>query len=300
LPVPIERVIILLSQQIVNGLTIGMIYALIALGYTMVYGILKIVNFAHGDIFMMGSFFGLILIKNVGLPFFVAFLLAILLTAVLGIIVERFAYRPLRFTDRIVPLISAMGVSIFLANLAQKIWGSEVHTFPKVMEVKTYTFGGITFSTVQLLILALSMFSMVALHLFVHKTKTGTAMRATSISITNATLMGINTNYIIMLTFAIGSALAAAAGILVSIYYDAVYPTMGYTAGLKAFTAAVLGGIGSIPGAVLGGLILGVAENLGIAYIASQFQDIIAFSILILVLIVRPRGILGKKEINKV
>ncbi|GGF97433.1 branched-chain amino acid ABC transporter permease [Paenibacillus abyssi] len=290
----------MLAQQIVNGLTIGMIYALIALGYTMVYGILKIVNFAHGDIFMMGSFFGLILIRNVGLPFVVAFALAAVLTALLGILIERLAYRRLRFSDRIVPLISAMGVSIFLANLAQKLWGSEVHTFPKVMEIKTYTIAGMTFSTVQLLIFGLSIIAMLGLHFFVNKTKIGTAMRATSISITNATLMGINTNMIIMITFAIGSALAAAAGILVSIYYDAVYPTMGYTAGLKAFTAAVLGGIGSIPGAVLGGLILGVAENLGIAYIAAKYQDIIAFCILILVLIIRPRGILGKKEINKV
>ncbi|KIL35766.1 ABC transporter permease [Cohnella kolymensis] len=288
------------SQQIVNGLTIGMIYALIAIGYTMVYGILKIVNFAHGDIFMMGSFFGLILIRNAGLPFVAAFAAAAVLTALLGIIVERFAYRRLRFADRIVPLISAMGVSIFLANLAQKLWGSEVHTFPQVIQIKTYSIGSVTFSTIQILIVTLSIIAMIALHLFVHKTKIGTAMRATSISITNASLMGINTNFIIMLTFAIGSALAAAAGILVGIYYDAVYPTMGYTAGLKAFTAAVLGGIGSIPGAMVGGLLLGVTENLGSAYIASKFQDIIAFAILILVLIVRPTGILGKKEIKKV
>lgn len=290
----------MLTQQLVNGLTIGMIYALIALGYTMVYGILKIVNFAHGDIFMMGSFFGLILVQFLGLPFFAAFVLAAIFTAILGIVLERLAYRPLRFTDRIVPLISAMGVSIFLSNLAQKFWGTEVHTFPKVMGIKTYTFGSITLSTIQVLIIVLSLALMLGLHLFVNKTRTGTAMRATSMSITNATLMGINTNFIIMITFAIGSALAAAAGILVGIYYDAVYPTMGYTAGLKAFTAAVLGGIGSIPGAVLGGLLLGIAENLGVAYIASQFQDIIAFSILILVLLIRPTGILGKKEINKV
>lgn len=290
----------MLTQQIVNGLTIGMIYALIALGYTMVYGILKIVNFAHGDIFMMGSFFGLIMVRFFELPFFVAFTLAALFTAILGIVIEKLAYRPLRFTDRIVPLISAMGVSIFLSNLAQKIWGTEVHTFPKVMQMKTYTIGSITLSTIQILIIILSLVLMLGLHFFVTKTRTGTAMRATSMSITNATLMGINTNLIIMITFAIGSALAAAAGNLVGIYYDSVYPTMGYTAGLKAFTAAVLGGIGSIPGAVLGGLILGVAENLGVAIIASQYKDIIAFTILILVLIIRPTGILGKKEINKV
>ena len=226
--------------------------------------------------------------------------MASLLTAILGMIVERFAYRPLRLTDRIVPLISAMGVSIFLSNFAQKLWGTGTQAFPKTFEIKTYHFGDITISSIQIFILVLSIVLMVGLQFFVTKTRIGTAMRATSMSITNATLMGINTNFIIMITFAIGSILAANAGILVGIYYDAVYPTMGYTVGLKAFTAAVLGGIGSIPGAVLGGLILGIAENLGAAYISSQYQDIISFGILILVLLIRPRGILGKKEIIKV
>jgi branched-chain amino acid transport system permease protein len=290
----------MLEQQIVNGLTIGTIYALIALGYTMVYGILKIVNFAHGDIVMMGSFFGLFLVQYAKLPFYLAFILASILTAVLGILVERFAYRPLRFTDRIVPLISAMGVSIFLSNFAQKIWGAGTRTFPKSFEIHTYHIGGITLSSIQVFILVLSILLMIGLQLFVTKTKIGTAMRATSMSITNATLMGINTDFIIMITFAIGSFLAAIAGILVGIYYDAVYPTMGYSVGLKAFTAAVLGGIGSIPGAALGGFILGVVENLGAAYISSQYKDIIAFGILILVLMIRPTGILGKKENTKV
>jgi branched-chain amino acid transport system permease protein len=278
-------VIELLSQQIINGLTIGAIYALIALGYTMVYGILK-----------MGTFFGLFLIQHLELPFFLAFILAAALTAVIGMVVERLAYRPLRFTDRIVPLISAMGVSIFLVNFAQFLWGTETHPFPKVIPVKSYTFGSITISNIQILILVLS----VLLHLFVNKTRIGTAMRATSISITNATLMGINTGSIIAITFAVGSALAASAGILVGIYYDAVYPTMGYSAGLKAFTAAVLGGIGNIPGAMLGGLLLGVSENLGAAYISSQYSDAIAFCILIIVLMVKPTGLFGKKQINKV
>jgi branched-chain amino acid transport system permease protein len=293
-------VIELLSQQIINGLTIGAIYALIALGYTMVYGILKIVNFAHGDIFMMGTFFGLFLIQHLELPFFLAFILAAALTAVIGMVVERLAYRPLRFTDRIVPLISAMGVSIFLVNFAQFLWGTETHPFPKVIPVKSYTFGSITISNIQILILVLSVLLMLSLHLFVNKTRIGTAMRATSISITNATLMGINTGSIIAITFAVGSALAASAGILVGIYYDAVYPTMGYSAGLKAFTAAVLGGIGNIPGAMLGGLLLGVSENLGAAYISSQYSDAIAFCILIIVLMVKPTGLFGKKQINKV
>nr|WP_218916999.1 branched-chain amino acid ABC transporter permease [Brevibacillus massiliensis] len=290
----------LLSQQIINGITIGAIYALIALGYTMVYGILKIVNFAHGDIFMMGTFFGLFILKYFNAPFFLAFILSALFTALLGMVVERLAYRPLRFTDRIVPLISAMGVSIFLVNLAQLVWGTETHPFPKVFPIKTYTFNGMTISSIQILILVLSVILMIGLHLFVTKTRIGTAMRATSMSITNAKLMGINTNFIIAITFAVGSALAAAAGILVGIYYDAVYPTMGYTAGLKAFTAAVLGGIGNIPGAMAGGLLLGITENLGAAYISSQYRDAIAFIILIVVLMVKPTGIFGKKEINKV
>ncbi|MFJ5763468.1 branched-chain amino acid ABC transporter permease [Neobacillus sp. NPDC093182] len=290
----------MLEQQIINGLTIGSIYALIALGYTMVYGILKIVNFAHGDIFMIGSFFGLFLIQYVEAPFYLILILASVLTAVLGIIIERFAYRPLRMADRIVPLISAMGVSIFLSNLAQKIWGAGTHPYPDSFKTHTFKWGGVSLSSIQLFILVLSFLLMVGLQLFVTKTKIGTAMRATSMSITNATLMGINTNFIIMLTFAIGAILAANAGVLVGMYYDAVYPTMGYTLGLKAFTAAVLGGIGSIPGAVLGGLLLGVVENLAAGYISSQYQDVIAFSILILVLVLRPTGILGKKEITKV
>jgi branched-chain amino acid transport system permease protein len=290
----------MLFQQIINGLTIGSIYALIALGYTMVYGILKIVNFAHGDIFMLGSFIGLFFVQVMDLPIYLAFILAAVITGIIGIIIERFAYRPLRMADRIVPLISAMGVSIFLSNFAQKIWGAETHSFPSSFAIKTFNIGGMTLSSMQLLILIMSVLLMLGLHLFVNKTNIGIAMRATSMSITNAKLMGINVNFIIMLTFAIGSALAACAGIMVGIYYDAVYPTMGYMAGMKAFTAAVLGGIGSIPGAVIGGVILGVVENLGGAYISSQYQDIIAFVILILILIIRPTGILGKKEINKV
>ncbi|MHB8061298.1 MAG: branched-chain amino acid ABC transporter permease [Ruminiclostridium sp.] len=290
----------MLLQQIVNGLTIGAIYALIALGYTMVYGILKIVNFAHGDILMIGSFLGLFFVEHMKIPIYFAFILAAAVTAILGIIIERVAYRPLRLADRIIPLISAMGVSIFLSNFAQKIWGTQINPFPTSFGTKTFTINNVTFSSIQLLILAISVIIMLGLHLFVKKSKIGIAMQATSMSITNASLMGINITYIIRLTFAIGSALAAVAGILVGIYYNAVYPTMGYMAGMKAFTAAVLGGIGSIPGAVLGGIILGVAENLGGAYISTQYQDVISFLILIVVLIIRPTGILGKSEINKV
>jgi branched-chain amino acid transport system permease protein len=288
------------TQQIINGLTIGSVYALIALGYTMVYGILRIVNFAHGDIFMMGTFFGLLLVKKLGLPFPLALLLAVIFTALLGMLVERVAYRPLRLSDRLVVLISALGVSIFLANFAQLIWGTETHPFPSGLSINSYQLGQVTLSNIQVYILILSCILMVALNIFVHKTKIGVAMRATSHSINNARLMGINTDSIISMTFAIGSILAAAAGILVGIYYDAVYPTMGYAAGLKAFTAAVLGGIGSIPGAMLGGVVLGVVESLGAAYISSGYRDAFAFGILIIVLIFKPSGLLGKKQQEKV
>ncbi|ALS22558.1 branched-chain amino acid ABC transporter permease [Paenibacillus naphthalenovorans] len=290
----------MLLQQLVNGLTIGMIYALIALGYTMVYGILKIVNFAHGDIYMFGSFLGLFLIDQLNMPLLPTFVISAASTAVIGMIIERVAYRPLRLSDRIVPLISALGVSTFLISLAQKLWGTGTHPFPTTFGSKTYTVGHIIFSQIQILILVLSLILMIGLHLFVTKTKTGTAMRATSMSIPHASLMGINTNRMITLAFAIGSALAACAGIMVGIYYNAVYPTMGYMAGINAFTAAVLGGIGSIPGAMLGGILFGVIENLGGAYISTPYQSVISFSILIIVLLIRPTGILGKKEINKV
>ncbi|MFR9708473.1 branched-chain amino acid ABC transporter permease [Paenibacillus sp. MB22_1] len=287
-------------QQLTNGLTIGVIYALIALGYTMVYGILKIVNFAHGDIFMIGSFLGLFFMQEFQLPIYLAFLLSAAVTAGIGMLIERLAYRPLRLADRIVPLISALGVSTLLVSLAQKLWGTEMHPFPTAFGSRTYTFGSITFSEIQILILLLSILLMLGLQLFVTRTKTGTAMRATSMSLTNAALMGINTNRMISLAFAIGSSLAACAGIMVGIYYNAVYPTMGYMAGINAFTAAVLGGIGNIPGAMLGGVLLGLVETLGGAYISTQYKSVISFSILIIVLLIRPSGILGSKEINKV
>lgn len=288
------------SQQLINGLTIGMIYALIAIGYTMVYGILKFVNFAHGDIYMFGSFLGLFLLEKFNASLLTAFLISAVVTAMIGIFIERVAYRPLRMADRIVPLISALGVSIFLSSLAQKLWGTETHPFPTTFGSETYSFGKLIFSQVQVLILLLSIALMIGLHLFVTKTKTGTAMRATSMSIPHASLMGINTNRMISLAFGIGSALAAVAGMMVSIYYNAVYPMMGYMAGINAFTAAVLGGIGSIPGAMLGGILLGLIQNFSGAYISTQYQSVISFSILIIFLLIKPTGILGKKETNKV
>lgn len=290
----------LFTELLINGLTMGCIYALVALGYSMVYGILKIINFAHGDIFMLGTFFGLTLLKVFQLPILAAMGLAMLLTAVIGMIIERFAYRPLRLSDRLAPLLSALGVSIFLANFAQLLWGSETHTFPQLLPTTMINLGGVMLSSLQLIIIALSVILMLCLYYVVQYSTWGIAMRAVSYNMQYARLMGIDVDRVIAITFAVGSALAAAAGILVGIYYDAVFPTMGYSAGLKAFTAAVLGGIGNIPGAMLGGIILGVAENLGAAYLASGFRDAIAFGILVLILLVRPTGLLGKNYQHKV
>lgn len=287
-------------QQLVNGITAGSMYALIALGYTMVYGILKIINFAHGDIFMIGSFVGLILVKQVHLGLIPAMLISMVIVGILGIIVERIAYRPLRNSTRIAPLLSALGVSIFLSNFAQLVWGTQTRAFPPSFQIQTFQVGNVVLSSMQIYALLVSILLMVGLYLFVQKTKMGVAMRATSHSVDSARLMGINVDNIISLTFGIGSALAAAAGILVGLYYDAVYPVMGYTAGLKAFTAAVLGGIGSIPGAMLGGLLLGVVENLGAAYISMGYRDAIAFGLLIIILLIKPTGLLGKNIQQKV
>lgn len=288
------------SQQLINGLTVGSMYALIALGYTMVYGILKIINFAHGDIFMIGAFIGLILVKQFHVGFVFSILISMFIVAILGVLVERVAYRPLRNSTKLAPLLSALGVSIFLSNFAQLVFGTQTRSFPPSFEIKTFEIGSIVVSNIQIYALLISIVLMVGLHFFVHKTKMGVAMRATSHNVNSARLMGINVDNIISLTFAIGSALAAAAGILVGLYYDAVYPVMGYTAGLKAFTAAVLGGIGSIPGAMLGGLLLGVVENLGAAYLSMGYRDAIAFGLLIIILLIKPSGLLGKNIQQKV
>ena len=292
----------MLLQQIINGITVGGSYALIALGYTMVYGILKIVNFAHGDVFMMGSFFGLFCMQVMGMPYYVAFPLAAIATAIMGIIMERVAYRPIRTADSLTVMISALGVSTFLENLAMVLWGTGTHAFSNFsgITITTYKFDNVVLSNIQIGFIVLSILLMIALYFIVNKTKIGVAMRATSHNIKTAKLMGINTDRIIAFTFGIGSALACVAGLLVGIYYDAVYPLIGYSYGLKAFAAAVLGGIGSIPGAMLGGFVMGIVETLGASYISAGYRDAFAFAILIIVLIFRPAGILGKKEIDKV
>lgn len=288
------------TEIIINGLTMGCIYALIALGYSMVYGILQIINFAHGDIFMLGTFIGLTLVKVFNLPILPAMAISMLITAAIGMTIERFAYRPLRMSDRLAPLLSALGVSIVLSNTAQIIWGTETHGFPQLLPTVMLDIGGVMISSLQLIIIALSIILMLALYYVVQHSKWGIAMRAVSYNMQYARLMGIDVDRVIAITFAVGSSLAAAAGILVGVYYDAVFPTMGYSAGLKAFTAAVLGGIGNVPGAMLGGIILGLAENIGAAYLASGFRDAIAFGILVLILLIRPTGLLGKVYQHKV
>lgn len=288
-------------EQLLNGLTLGSTYALIALGYTMVYGIVQLINFAHGEIYMFGAFVGLYLVVAFGLNIFVALLGAMAFCMLLGMLVERIAYRPLRGkSSRLSALISAIGVSIFLSTLMALLRGTNTTRYPVVMGEKTFHLGSLEVSSLQIIILVVSALLMIGLQLMIQKTRIGKAMRACSQDVDASALMGINVNRVISFTFAIGSALAAAGGVMVGIYYNAVWPYMGTMAGLKAFAAAVLGGIGSVPGAMVGGLTLGVLEIMGVAYLSSSYKDAIAFAILILVLIVRPQGLMGKKISKKV
>lgn len=295
-------------QQIINGLSVGSIYALIALGYTMVYGIIKLINFAHGDVFMVGAFAGLYVAKGLdkyGLPSVMVFLIALIgsmaASALLGVIIERAAYRPLRNASRIAVLITAVGVSFFLENGGIFVLGPQAKGFPEIIEKKQFEiFGGIQIDTNQIMILLLTVLLMILLQYIVQKTKTGKAMRAVSFDMEAARLMGINVDRTISSTFAIGSALAAAAGVIFGMTYNSVDPLMGVLPGLKAFVAAVLGGIGSIPGALVGGLLLGTVET-GVSSVGySMWRDGVAFAVLILILIFKPSGLFGKNVREKV
>lgn len=287
-------------QQLVNGLILGSVYALLALGYTMVYGIIKLINFAHGDIYMMGAFMGFFLINSLHLNFFLALILAMVGTAALGVLVEFLAYRPLRNSTRIAALITAIGVSFFLEYVMVYFVGANTRSFPQVIETVRYNFGPISLTNIQLMILVISLILMVLLQVIVQKTKMGKAMRAVSVDSDAAQLMGINVNRTISFTFALGSALAGAAGVLIALYYNSLEPLMGMTPGLKSFVAAVLGGIGIIPGAALGGFVIGLLETFATAFGMSDFRDAIVYGILILILLVRPAGILGKNVKEKV
>ncbi|HFR4577513.1 TPA: branched-chain amino acid ABC transporter permease [Streptococcus suis] len=287
-------------QQLVNGLILGSVYALIALGYTMVYGIIKLINFAHGDLYMMGAFIGYYLINSFQLNFFVALVLTMVLTAALGVLIEFLAYRPLRNSTKIAALITAIGVSFFLEYGMVYLFGANTRAFPQALETVKFNLGPITVTNVQLTILGVSVFLMLALQFIVQKTKMGKAMRAVSVDSDAAQLMGINVNSTISFTFALGSALAGAAGVLIGLYYNSVEPLMGMAPGLKAFVAAVLGGIGIIPGAALGGFIIGLLETLAVTVGLSSYRDAVVYGILIIILLVRPAGILGKNVKEKV
>jgi branched-chain amino acid transport system permease protein len=286
-------------QQMINGLSLGSIYALVALGYTMVYGIIKLINFAHGDIYMLGAYIGFIVTTKLGLGFVPALLISMVGCAIIGMTIERIAYKPLRHATRITALITAIGVSYLLQSLAQIIFG----TAPKMVNVAdlgNLSIGGLTIPVYTLVTLGCSVVIMAALTLFVKYTRTGRAMIAVSEDKGAAQLMGINVNGTIALTFAIGSALAAIAGILLCSTYPSLTPYTGSMPGIKAFVAAVFGGIGSIPGALIGGILLGVIEILSKAYISSQLSDAIVFAVLIVVLLVNPTGLLGKNIQEKV
>lgn len=297
-----------LLQQLINGVSLGSIYALIALGYTMVYGILRLINFAHGEIYMMGAYIGFVASTQLaqyippvfGLPLIVTLLVAMAGASILGMLIERIAYRRLRNAPKIAALISAIGVSFFLQNGMMTLATPQPRTFPNIFPQEIYHVGGLVITNHQILILALSLILMAGLTYIVQNTKMGKAMRAASFDVDAARLMGIPVDRVISFTFALGSSLAAAAGVLVGIYYNSIDPQMGLMPGLKAFVAAVLGGIGIIPGAMVGGLILGIVEALVSGFWSSTFRDAAAFGILILVLLLRPAGIFGKNTREKV
>lgn len=296
-------------QQLINGLSLGAIFALIALGYTMVYGVLRFINFAHGDVFMVGAFIGyycapqvakLIPVPGVG-GFFVVMFLAMTGCAGLGMLIERLAYRPLRHRPRLVVLITAIGVSLFLEYTGQWLFDANPKPFPELIADRPIAeLGALSLSISQAIVLGSTLFLLVALRFIVLKTKIGTAMRAVSCHPEAAALMGINVSAVVSFTFGIGSALAGAGGILYAMNYPSIEPLMGIMPGLKAFVAAVLGGIGNLPGAALGGFVLGITETFVGASAASNYRDAIAFGILILILLFKPSGILGKTEIEKV
>lgn len=287
-------------QQLINGISLGSIYALIALGYTMVYGILRLINFAHGDIFMVGAFIGFFALGYWNLPFALGLIVAMFGAAILGVTIERFAYRPLRNAPRISLLITAIGVSFLLENLMVLLVGASPRAFPQSISLEIYNMGGLILTNRQIIILLISIFLMIFLQFIVMKTKVGKAMRSVSQDREVAQMLGINIDRVIAFTFALGSSLAAAAGVMVGLYFNKIEPYMGVMPGLKAFVAAVLGGIGIIPGAMLGGFILGIAEVLVSAFISSTVRDAVAFIILIVILLVRPSGILGKYMREKV
>ena len=287
-------------QQLINGLSLGSIYALLALGYTMIYGIIKIIHFAHGDVYMLGAFFGYYTINFWHFNFIMALLSSMIFCAIIGMLIEFIAYRPLRGSSRITVLITAIGVSYFLENGMSFLFSGDTRDFPQVIKQVNYERFGIRVSNVQLLIFATTIILMIVLQLIVKKTKMGRAMRAAAADPVAAELMGININGTISFVFAIGSAMAGAAGVLIGLYYNSIEPTMGMTPGIKAFVAAVVGGVGSIPGAAVGAVIIGCLESMMQAIGFSAFKDAAVYVVLIIVLLFLPAGLFGNKQPEKV
>lgn len=297
-----------LLQQFINGITIGSFYALVALGYTMVYGVLKLINFAHGDLFMWGAYIGLtglsLLVTLLGgggpASIFPIAVIVMVTIALFGVLIERIAYRPLRSAGRLAPVISALGAAFILESLARNIYGASWKTYPPVIPSgRVALLGNVRISIMQVMVLAVSFLLMALLYLFVYRTRIGTAMRAVSLDHEVSRLMGIDVDRIIAIVFLIGPGLGGLAGMIVALYYGSFDFTLGWVFGLKAFISAILGGIGNIPGAMLGGMILGIIETLGAGYVSPQWKDVIAYVILILILIFRPTGLLGERVAEK-
>lgn len=287
-------------QQLINGLSLGSIYALLALGYTMIYGIVKIIHFAHGDVYMLGAFFGYYTINVWHFNFIMALFGSMIFCALVGMLIEFVAYRPLRHSSRIAVLITAIGVSYFLENGMSVLFSGDTRDFPQVIKQVNYEWFGIRITNIQLLIFATTIILMIVLQLIVKKTKMGRAMRAAAADPVAAELMGININGTISFVFAIGSAMAGAAGVLIGLYYNSIEPTMGMTPGIKAFVAAVVGGVGSIPGAAVGAVIIGCLESMMQAIGFSAFKDAAVYVVLIIVLLFLPAGLFGNKQPEKV
>ena len=290
----------LLMQQMVNGIALGSIYAMIALGYTMVYGTIRLINFAHGDVYMLGAFLGYYLVTVLGVNWMLALLITMGVIAVVGVLIERIAYKPLRHSTRVAALITAIGVSYLIQNLMIYFVGPEMRAFPAPIEVKMFKVFGLIVNSKQLLVLTVTITVMIALQIIVQHTRMGKAMRAVAVDQDAAQLMGINVDQVISFTFALGSALAGLAGILVGIYYNSIQATMGTAPGLKAFIAAVVGGIGSIPGAMIGGYLIGILETLVTYMGGAMYKDAVVYGLLIIILFVLPSGLLGKSVREKV
>jgi branched-chain amino acid transport system permease protein len=300
-------------QELVNGLTTGALYSLVALGFSMVYGILKLLNFAHGDLYMVGAYVGFFVIQWFGGPqslsiavpllLLIMFVLAAVLVGGLGVAIERFAYRPLRDAPRIAPLITAIGISFFLENAALLLFGAQFRLYNTADFISLssgITIGSVTIDSVQIMVLVLGLLLTVGLRELVNRTKLGKQMRAVAADREAAEMMGINVNFTISATFFLGSALAGVAGVMGGLLFNQVTPTIGFIVGLKAFTAAVVGGIGSLPGAMLGGLLIGVAESMITGYISSTYTNLFVFALLIVMMLVRPSGLLGRAQLQKV